>query len=315
MTTLPEKTRGIDPAMLSEGDYFLSLLDQGLRLGLVTNRNTERILSGCMDLLREVTERYTRGGSSSVRVETAQGLLEGVCFTIGVALKAMDSPAAALDALVADGPEGLYRAGRRRIDRKLLVARTLHRQLVRDLFPTPNVYCNATLTDGIAGFFKLYQPDFAPQEMHITADYPTCVPVGRVRGVEFIERYLAYLTCENRFLRTFSPAAVHALLLRRNPDYAETPSNLLEPVLTQALGCALAGRSTDRLELGADALTGLERMLHGITRNELRDILYLALPKGFGAETDAYLIRCLDPVSFRIHQAAALGTLTRTFPV
>ena len=99
MTTLPEKTRGIDPAMLSEGDYFLSLLDQGLRLGLVTNRNTERILSGCMDLLREVTERYTRGGSSSVRVETAQGLLDGVCFTIGVALKAMDSPAAALDAL------------------------------------------------------------------------------------------------------------------------------------------------------------------------------------------------------------------------
>ena len=60
---------------------------------------------------------------------------------------------------------------------------------------------------------------------------------------------------------------------------------------------------------------GLERMLQGITRNELRDILYLALPKGFGAETDAYLIRCLDPVSFRIHQAAALGTLTRTFPV
>ena len=57
MTTLPEKPRGIDPAMLSEGDYFLSLLDQGLRLGLVTDRDTERILSGCMDLRREVTER------------------------------------------------------------------------------------------------------------------------------------------------------------------------------------------------------------------------------------------------------------------
>ena len=51
MTTLPEKPRGIDPAMLSEGDYFLSLLDQGLRLGLVTDRATERILCVCMDLV------------------------------------------------------------------------------------------------------------------------------------------------------------------------------------------------------------------------------------------------------------------------
>lgn len=305
----------IDPATLPEDGYFLALLDRGYRLGLVSAPALETIQSGCMTLLRGVLEGYTRGESSSVREETAQSLLDGVCFTLSVALKACGTPDTALAMLLDEGVEPLYRRGQTRIHRKLRLIRTLHRQLVRDRFATPNVYYNATLTGGIGGYLKLCQPELTPQELYITADYPTCVPMGSLRGVEFMERYVSYITYEDRFLRSFAPAAVHRLLLEQDPTYPETPMNLLEPVLTQTLGCALAGRITGTLLLDIGALTGLTRLLTRRTRQEIRSLLTGALPSGFGGETDAYLRRCLDPISHRVYEAMTRGTPDRVFTV
>ena len=115
------------------------------------------------------------------------------------------------------------------------------------LFPTANEFYRATLSDGIDGFFKLYRPAFAAQEIHITADYPTFFGLPEKDGVEFMEDYLRCLSHENRFLGCFAPETVHALLLGLDERYPQLILNLYGPVLAAALGCVLTRQSVARL--------------------------------------------------------------------
>ena len=58
------------------------------------------------------------------------------------------------------------------------------------MFQTPNGFWRSTIEGGINGFFRLYRPEFAAHEIHITADYPPLLGRPALQGVEFMERYL-----------------------------------------------------------------------------------------------------------------------------
>ena len=65
-------------------------------------------------------------------------------------------------------------------------------------------YFASLLGQGLAGFFRLYQPDDFPQELPISADYPVYQPITGVTGIEYMTQYLRCLAYENQFLLLFS---------------------------------------------------------------------------------------------------------------
>lgn len=247
----------IDPDALDGRDYLVSLLAAGQTAGLLTPAETAAIQLEAAQLLRTQAESYTGGESTSLRAETAEALLRSVLYTVGMTLKAYPTPEAALDALRRGKMDRLFDSGRRRISAKLKNIRALHAQLGRTLFRTENVFYRATLSGGIAGFLKLYRPEFAAQETHITLDYPLCTGPLALTGVELIERYLRSAVCENRFLRCFEPERVHALLLSLGEGYRQTVMNLYEPVLIAALGCVMTHRPPEELDCRLDELLPL----------------------------------------------------------
>lgn len=109
------------------------------------------------------------------------------------------------------------------------------------------MFYRSTVIDGIASFFKLYDPLFGGQELHITADYPTCLGRPSVCGIEFIESYLQRIQAENDFLQLFPAQNVHVFLEKLVPGYAETPMNLFEPVFCRAAYLRHAQRIRPRL--------------------------------------------------------------------
>lgn len=238
MTDL-DRSHVINQAALSGTNYFASLMAQGQRLALLSDRDMARIQTESLALLAERTETWNRGKSSSIRVETAQALLSSILYTVGIALKACPSPEDAIDALKREPLEQLFLTGLQKIKRKVQTARLTHRQITSKLFQTKNVFYRSTVVDGIGGFFKLYRPEFFAQELHITADYPTFFRVNDLAGIEFIEQYLRNLAHENQFLRFFSADKVHHLLCGLDENYPLILLNLYEPVLTAALCCAL----------------------------------------------------------------------------
>lgn len=244
-----EKRSHIKQMELSEEFYFQSLLEQAHIRGMLAGHDIERLQHECLALLAEKTESYTRGESSSIPVEKAEGLMQSNLYTIGLWLKTYANPDDAVRALQAESIQVLYQKGRKRIDKLLSAAKLMHKKLEQQLIQSGNVFHRETLINGISGFFQLYRPDYAAQEIHITADYPLYHSQQALAGIEFISAYIKAAFYENAFCVLFAPDAVHHLLCGFAEGYEEHLFNLYEPVLLTAIGCVITGADIRALDL------------------------------------------------------------------
>lgn len=151
MTDLTRRTL-LDPLTLDGRDYFASLLAEGQRCGLLSDRDLSRLQGESLTLLAERADAWSHGLSTSLPAERAQQLLGSVLYIVSLELKTGPTPEEAVERLRREPLAALYAAGQKRITRKLQAARTLHRQLKKTMFPTPNQFYRATLADGIDGF-------------------------------------------------------------------------------------------------------------------------------------------------------------------
>ncbi|BCG58765.1 hypothetical protein [Paenibacillus sp. URB8-2] len=62
---------GIRKSRLQRNQYTISLMNAGLRAGLLTRQEIMRIQNAFMQILQMLIKKYTRGESTSVTMETA----------------------------------------------------------------------------------------------------------------------------------------------------------------------------------------------------------------------------------------------------
>lgn len=259
----------IDPSRLDGGRYVETLLEEAGRVGLLSQPELLQLRSGLALLLAERVRHYTGGESTSLRAEAAQCLLDSALLTVGLALKDLPTPSAAVAALKEVPLPELYTRGRKRISVKLRVARQLWRSVAETLPPTGPDVMRDTLLHGVAGFFKRYDPDYAAQELPITCDYPICCPVERLQGVEFMVEYLDRAKQENRFCARFAPDKLAALLRRTMGDYGVQIFNVFQQVYTAALGCVLMDADPARLSFSVGQVRRLQASLLVKSRGEI----------------------------------------------
>ena len=304
-----EKYSLIQPEELDTSDYFSSLIAAAEEKALLSPAQLKAVQQDTLELLSYVTRRFTGFDSSSVTVDKAQSLLESALFTVGVQLKTYPAPDDALQAVLHSGMLSLYREGRRRIDELLARSHAYQSAILENLFPTANRFYAETLIGGISGFFKLYRPDYAAQEMHITADYPTLVQMPALRGIEFIARYLRQLSLENAFLNLFDPALADRLLRAHAPSYAQIPLSLCQPVLCAALGCELTGRDPRELHLSLEDIGALAERFAAMDRSESeaelrRALALLSIDLELPRQLSAYLRAALPQTAVLIKSTA-----------
>jgi len=234
-----EKISSINKSCLNEEFYFKSLLEEAVYLKMLTQKDVERIQYECFELLAHKTESFTRGESSSVRVETAEKIMNSNLYTIGIWLKSFNSADDAVRELIETKISDLYEKGRKRIETKLKSAHHIYMMVMKNLVNTKNYTYNATVIEGIKGFFKIYNPDYEAQEIHITADYPLSNTVESLVGIEFILKYLESIYYENMFCSFFSPDEIHHLLSGYAENYCDLIINIYDHVLTAAIGCKI----------------------------------------------------------------------------
>lgn len=306
---------GLDRSKLRRDDYLQTLLEQGREAGCISPADLTRLQTECLALLAKRSGEYTGHESSSLPIETCRELLGSLQFTVGLALLRFPSPEDALHALKRFPLAELEKQGQRQITALLAQARQLHAQILSELFATRNVFYRATITGGISGFFRLYRPDFQAQEIHITADYPLCLPVTERLGIDFILSYLQRFWCENTFLCRFPPLRVHQLLTAYHREYRQMVLGLFEPVLCTAIGCCLSGGEIAGLRLGSEESAHLLSRLSPAERSAtLRTAAeevagVLALPQ----EASRYIAACLPQITASVSIGLELGTLDKVF--
>ncbi len=296
---------------LDQARFFSSLLSLGRQSGLLPEETARRIQLELLSLLTDQAKKYTRGESGSIQGERAEALLESIAFILSAALKEYPDPESALIALREQPLSQLFQAGLEAIQKKTRSARLLHHYLKQNLFQTRNVFYRGTLVDGIDGFFRRYNSQFAAQETHITADYPLFLPIKGLRGIEFIGEYLRRASQENRFCLYFAPGRVHRLLCGLDANYQQMPINIFSFVFNAALGCVLCDAPLPALACDRGRIYAL---LRGKTTEETLALLRpaldtlcqrLACPAGLAG----YLQICLPQTARLLSRAAALGSL------
>ncbi len=161
----------IKSEMLNQKYYFQSLIEQACYCGLLSDKELSAVQTDLLLILAEQTDKWCRGESSSIPTEKAQDIMSSILFVIGIQLKLYQNPEQAIDILKSEPLKLIFENGLKLVRRKMSVSRHLQKSILDNLLDTPNVYYRATIADGINGFFKLYRPQFAAHEIHITADY------------------------------------------------------------------------------------------------------------------------------------------------
>lgn len=108
-------------------------------------------------------------------------------------------------------------------------------------------YCD-TVTKALPGFFLYYDARFEPQKNVITLDYPMLQPVGDASGIRAIEKYVAYIGLEQKFMGTFPEEYVSDILRKFHKSYEKLFCNVCSILLRHILGRMLAGTETGSLE-------------------------------------------------------------------
>ena len=195
-------------------------------------------------LLSERIARYTMGDSTSVRVETAARLLEGIVFCAELH-KAGATSEVPLSASLADR----CAAGAREAKRLAARAKLLLEQAKRFAPPVVNIGYLDTLR-ALPDFFKQYDADFFAQEIPCSIDYPLCQPVSdALFGVSFVLDYLHRWLVESAFLRSLEEKPLRHLYERYYGDYNDLLVNLYLPAAEAAVLCALADQPVHSLFL------------------------------------------------------------------
>ena len=313
-----EKISRIDRTRLSGVHYFQSLAEQAVEKGMLSESECERMQSGCIAMLAKCTERYNNGTGSSIRVETAQSLLESIFYTIGIKLKVYPSPDDAVYALAHEKAENIYIGGLLRIEELTKAAKHLHSLLSESLINSPNIFYRSTAVDGINGFFKLYNPEIEAHLIHITADYPTFNGVVDLTGIEFIYKYVENLYYENLFLSYFDSGILHRLLCGIDVNYKDLLFNLYESVLAAALGCALTDKDIRKLSLSESDIHYIASLLGGKSEEELSQTLDAALKLinkalTLPANLYSYIMKSVILMTPEIKSAVSHGNAGRIF--
>lgn len=238
---------------LHERRYLDSLLEIALSKEIVDLSLINKVKLSLLDVLALKCRKYTGCDSSSVRIEVAEELMKSIVFTVDIWLRDIREPDDALAAITEIGISEGYKIGLEKLKTMVKATRMFYSIVLNNNISTENYIYNSTIVGGIAGFFKLYNPEYGAHKIHITADYPVCFFPEGWQGIEFIRLYLQSIHYENQFMRMFDNTAtrqcfaLHAI--NNNENVRDVYGNLYEAVLSAALACVAAGEDVSELKL------------------------------------------------------------------
>lgn len=189
-------------------------------------------------LARQVS-LFTMGESTSIPEYDAHRLLSSACYVLGI--DAHDLDESITGEIVSQGMTQAYAQGLARVESEARRVKDLWNEVCLSTPLLESIALRDTL-ESLRNFSARYEPRFFAHEIPADIDYPLAKPVPETtQGVDYVIAYLEQLLAENRFLARFELARCREVLREIHPQYGELILNLFEPIVTAAVGCALAG--------------------------------------------------------------------------
>ncbi len=279
MNTSLVKNNSILKENLDQAHFFEALLETLTKADVINMMEFQKIQGELLALLSEEVGHFNHGESSSVKVELAESIMASIYYTLSIYFKELEPLDTSKEHLTKIGIKGIFEAGKKRIEERVLAANELLQLIMSQKLNTANYAYNDTVSHGLTLFFKEYDSNFAAQETPGSIDYFLFFTETQATGIEYMEIYLMHLYLENTFCLKFNPLQVELLLSDYDKDYEHLLINIFEIVLLNALALAILDKDIVHLELYKEEVQDLQEKLQGLTKAQLQEKLQLAAKK------------------------------------
>lgn len=190
-----------------------------------------------MPIVVMLAEKKTSKESSSISYEQANWLMEAVLYGINqLKNSSLPKTKSKLNAKEA------YQLGYKTLISRIKETQELYNNMIQNFCAYENENYWDTVTKAIPGFFRYYDPQFAPQDSIITMDYRTILPVEHKTGIDAIQPYVTYLSYEQQFLQELPNEYVISILSEFQANYRKQFYNLSSIILRHILGKMILGK-------------------------------------------------------------------------
>ncbi|OPX87689.1 MAG: hypothetical protein A4E53_02401 [Pelotomaculum sp. PtaB.Bin104] len=243
----------INKERLKPSQYTLSLLEEGVRAGLIDRRTIGNIQAQIMSLLASLIIRYTKGESTSVKVETARSIFMSILYSIDACMSKFSKPEAAVSFLKTHSVEDIYKKGFALVVSCLAETKALYQEIKDKKLSVPIKAYHSTINEALPEFFKSYDVMFKAHDTMASMDYPLLLGDMRVDGIFYIKRYLEKLEIENQFCSLFADKDIGKLLADYGTvyqiDYREALINVFEVLITNSIFSVLSESEANKLNI------------------------------------------------------------------
>lgn len=217
---------------IDSDNYISALLQTLLKNKIISLDKYSDIASNFSKLLIKKINCYTGGLTSTLDIKVAQNIYSSILWTMGLYL-GQKNIEESIYKLVDLPLDDLYNLSLNNLNEIVSKTHLFYKLIfMKSLIKTNNYFYNATLKDGIEGFFKIYNPSYDSESIFITLDYEPFIQRSNLIGIECIREYLYYINYENIFCNNFSYQKIDSLLRKIYINYKELPINIFEVIFT-----------------------------------------------------------------------------------
>lgn len=281
MNTGIEKLTSLNKTVIESNRYTLSLLDYGSQIGLMDQHGIDQVQTAMLSILKGLIIKYTRGKSTSLKVDTAQSILVSILYSTDARLSIFSEPEDALTYLKTNNIEHIYNEGLKLV--KLCVDETnqLYQKIADNKLNVSLDAYHTTIDEALPEFFATYDPIFSAQDTITSMDYPLLFDDTEIEGIYYIKQYLEKLAMEDCFCSLFSSNSVEKLLTNYGQvyciDYRETLFNLFEVLLTNSIFSVLIGNSANDLSISPSQFELLKQKFNGLPQTDYSSLISQAI--------------------------------------
>lgn len=258
---------------LSEEHYFKDILIMLNKNNLIHEHDIENIQFQILEVLTEKIQYYTKGESTSVKIEVAENIMESIYYTIGVFLKTQGSINRIIDLIKNKGIKFCLSKGEELVKDKIEEAKVLFNLVTQNRLSAENYGYNDTIDYGISLFFKEYDSDFGSHETPGSIDYPLCNDKMDKVGIEYIQDYLKKIYLENQFFSYYNSNEIEKLLISYDKNSHHLLINIFELVLRNVIASILSGKGARNLDITNNDIRYIQKLLEDLSQSELNEVL------------------------------------------
>ena len=256
------KRSSIDPKAIEDKQFTASLLQEMMRTGMAGQTFADFFQNQLLELLKNQLKKVTNDKSSSVPVELADELMDGIAYCIDTALKSAPALEDSAAMLHGQSVQSLYELGKEQLDAHCKACVALLSRARATRLKTVNQGYQLALDVSFPDFVRSWKTNPFPHDFDVITEYPLAVDPAE-SGIVEVHMRLSAFALENRFCARYPNEMIESLLAGYADAHRVTAADAYINLFTLCLQNLLLNRllGRDGLPLSVDERAQLEQKL------------------------------------------------------